>query len=162
MSMWIFHFPSEYNQVTDVVTFESGAICEEQMTFKPWGAEVLCCSAFQQIPKKKKTPYECSAHAFGFRLHVPWQRSAQVWSSRRGVLLSARDWSGRHPATVSHQWGRLKTMWVSTMLYYPTEASVLTSTTRPVLQSHRQVATCVIMSLGEKCHYPAPVFHFSL
>ena len=52
--MWIFHFPSEHSQVTDVVTFESGAICEEQMTFKPGGAEVLCCSASQQIPPPKK------------------------------------------------------------------------------------------------------------
>ena len=112
--------------------------------------------------KKKKTPYVCSVHTFGFWLHIPWQRSSQVWSSRRGVLLSARDWSGRHPATVSHQWGGLKTTWVSTMLYYPTEASVFASTTRPVLQSHRQVAARVIISLGEKYHYPAPVFHFSL
>ena len=54
MSMWIFHFPSEHSQVTDVVTFESGAICEEQMTFKPGGAEVLCCSASQQIPPPQK------------------------------------------------------------------------------------------------------------
>lgn len=144
MSMWIFHFLSSITRWQ-----MSWPLNQEQFARGKWPSNpeaLRSCAAvhFNKYPPKK-TPYACLAHAFGFRLHVPWQRSSQVWSSRRGVLLSARDWSSRHPATVSHQWGRLKTTWVSTMLYYPTEASVLTSTTRPVLQSHRQVATWVIM-----------------
>lgn len=41
-------------------------------------------------------------------LYVPWLRAFQVRASWCGVLLSAWEWSGCHPATVSHQWGRLQ------------------------------------------------------
>lgn len=47
-----------------------------------------------------------SASVFHSTAYIPWQRTFQVWPSGRGVLLSARERSRRHPATVPHQWGR--------------------------------------------------------
>lgn len=59
------------------------------------------------LPTTQTETHTCAPvmNFFVLVMYVPWQRTYQIWSSRCGVLLSARERLGRHPATVSHQWG---------------------------------------------------------
>lgn len=108
--------------VTDISTSDSAAARNKW----PWPntehfTSCMNCSAHAQLPAQQKQPAVLRNRSL---LFYSLTQNLQVWSSRCGVLLSAWEWSSRHPAAVSHQWGkRERKTNVCLQLYFTGEAS---------------------------------------
>lgn len=100
MSPRISHFPPEWgNHATHASTLESSAERREwpsNCVASP-PARAAVCARWQLVARE--TCLRCLV------VFVPWHRTFQVRPSWGGVLLSAWERSGRHPATVPHQRG---------------------------------------------------------